>query len=158
MPTRPLPSPRSSDLLALGLRPTLPRQAVMAVFQAHEMRHLSAEDVYRHAHTQGTTMSLSTVYKVLSQFEQVGLLRRSELGHSQTVYELNDPAATRHGHLVCALSGKVIELHLPELEAQLTLMAHRHGLQLGNWSLTVWGHPVAETAASAQVPPGGHGD
>lgn len=71
MPTRPLPSPRSSDLLALGLRPTLPRQAVMAVFQAHEMRHLSAEDVYRHAHTQGTTMSLSTVYKVLSQFEQV---------------------------------------------------------------------------------------
>ena len=75
------------------------------------MRHLSAEDVYRHAHTQGTTMSLSTVYKVLSQFEQVGLLRRSELGQSHTVYELNDPAAARQGHLVCALSGKVIELH-----------------------------------------------
>lgn len=130
----------------------------MAVFRASDMRHLSAEDVYRQAHTQGTTISLSTVYKVLSQFEQVGLLRRSELGQSHTVYELNDPTATRHGHLVCALSGKVIELHLPELEAQLALMAHRHGLQLGSWSLTAWGHPVAEIALSAPVSPGRHGD
>ncbi len=158
MPTQRPTSPLASDLPTLGLRPTLPRQAVRAVFQASNMRHLSAEDVYRQALARGTAISLSTVYKVLSQFEQVGLLRRSELGHSQTVYELNDPAATRHGHLVCALSGKVIELHLPELEAQLALMAHRHGLQLGNWSLTAWGHPVAGTAASAQAPPGGHGD
>lgn len=126
----------------------------MAVFQASDMRHLSAEDVYKQALARGTAISLSTVYKVLSQFEQVGLLRRSELGQSHTVYELNDPAATRHGHLVCALSGNVIELHLPELEAQLALMAHRHGLQLGHWSLTAWGHPVAATQPPPQWPPG----
>ncbi len=128
-------------LTSLGLKATLPRLRVIEVFRQSALRHLGAEDVYRQLIQLGESVGLSTVYKVLSQFEQVGLLRRSELGQSHTVYELVDADSPRHGHLLCTASGQVTELHLPDLEQRLVELASQHGLQLRHWSLTAWGQP-----------------
>lgn len=70
---------------AKGLKVTLPRLRVMDVFTRSPQRHLAAEDVYRALLAQGEELGLSTVYKVLSQFEQTGVLTRSELGQGRTV-------------------------------------------------------------------------
>jgi len=131
------------DLTALGLKPTLPRMRVMEVLRHSTQRHLSAEDVYRQLVQWGESVSLSTVYKVLSQFEQVGLLRRNELGQSHTLYELAVPGSPRHGHLLCTASGEVTELHLPDLEQRIATLAREQGLQLQHWTLTAWARPIA---------------
>jgi len=135
--------PNVPDLPSLGLRTTLPRLRVLDVFHRSTTRHLSAEDIYRELLSMGESMSLSTVYKVLAQFEQVGVLSRSELGQSHTVFELIDPTSQRHGHLLCITSGDVTELHLPDLEHTLRELAQAHGMNLTHWALTVWGRPLA---------------
>lgn len=142
------PPPPPADWANMGLRATLPRLKVLEVFRHSDTRHLSAEDVYRMLVQAGESQSLSTVYKVLSQFEQVGVLTRSELGQSHTVYELADPAGQRHGHLLCTATGAVNELHLPELESSLQAHALVKGLTLTHWSLTAWGRP-RDNGASA---------
>lgn len=126
----------------MGLRTTLPRLKVMEVFRHSAIRHLCAEDVYRELVQAGEPLSLSTVYKVLSQFEQVGVLTRSELGQSHTVFELTDPSGQRHGHLLCTTTGQVSELHLPDLEQVLLELAKLRGLDLTHWALTAWGRPM----------------
>jgi len=132
----------------VGLRATLPRLKVLEVFRHSISRHLSAEDVYRALVHAGESQGLSTVYKVLSQFEQVGVLTRSELGQGHTVYELADPSGQRHGHLLCTATGAVNELHLPDLEEQLRTVAQAHGLELTHWSLTAWGRPCGKLLAT----------
>lgn len=136
-------SPDVPDLPSLGLRTTLPRVRVLDVFRRSATRHLSADEVYRELVSVGESVSLSTVYKVLAQFEQVGVLSRSELGQSHTVFELIDPTSQRHGHLLCITSGDVTELHLPDLEHTLRELAQAHGMNLTHWALTVWGRPLA---------------
>lgn len=142
LPHRPEHDPLTPDLPRLGLRATLPRMKVLDIFRNSVTRHLCAEDVYRALVKTGEALSLSTVYKALSQFEQVGLLTRSELGHGHTVFELTDPKGLRHGHLLCVATGEVSELHLPELEQNLRTLAQAHGLELTHWALTAWGRPA----------------
>lgn len=137
-------SPDVPDLPRLGLRTTLPRVRVLDVFRRSATRHLSADEVYRELVSVGESVSLSTVYKVLAQFEQVGVLSRSELGQSRTVFEISAPRSQRHGHLLCAASGEVTELHLPDLEHTLRNLAHARGLDLTHWSLTAWGRPLTD--------------
>lgn len=127
---------------AKGLKVTLPRLRVMDVFTHSLQRHLAAEDVYRALLAQGEELGLSTVYKVLSQFEQTGVLTRSELGQGRTVYELNNEQAPWHGHLVCTRTGQVTELHLPDLEQHIATLAREQGLQLQHWTLTAWARPI----------------
>ena len=143
-PTHPTP-----DWIGMGLRATLPRLKVLDVFHRSIHRHLNAEAVYRTLVQAGESQSLSTIYKVLSQFEQVGVLTRSELGQGHTVYELSDPAGKHHGHLLCTATGTVNELHLPELEHHLRSLAQAHGLDLTHWSLTAWGRPCSDAASPA---------
>jgi len=137
-----LPQTNTPDLPRLGLRATLPRLKILGIFRGSTTRHLCAEDVYRELLATGEALSLSTVYKALSQFEQVGVLTRSELGQGHTVFELTDPAAQRHGHLLCTATGQVNELHMPDLEHSLRELAQTHGLCLTHWALTAWGQPV----------------
>jgi Fur family ferric uptake transcriptional regulator len=135
----------------LGLRSTPLRLKVLGVFRTSAVRHLCAEDVYRELLAAGDALSISTVYKALSQFEQVGVLTRSELGQGHTVFELSDPAGQQHGHLLCTATGCVTELHLPELEKALQSLALAHGLDLTHWALTAWGKPVTPGGAHAPV-------
>lgn len=133
---------------AKGLKVTLPRLRVMDVFAHSPQRHLTAEDVYRALLAQGEELGLSTVYKVLSQFEQTGVLTRSELGQGRTVYELNNEQAPWHGHLVCTRTGQVTEFVLPGLDDQLRALAAHHGLTLGHCVITAYGHPADSPAPS----------
>lgn len=145
MQTPPAPNPTAHtapDLHRLGLRATQSRLKILDVFRQNATRHLCVEDVYRELLATGEALSLSTVYKALSQFEQVGVLTRNELGQGHTVFELTDPAGQRHGHLLCTATGQVTELHLPELEHRLRSLAKAHGLGLTHWALTAWGRPV----------------
>ena len=74
----------------IGLKATLPRMQVLELFERSAQRHLAAEDVYRQMLALGTDLGLATVYRVLAQFEQAGLLKKSQLGAGKAVYELND--------------------------------------------------------------------
>ena len=97
-----------------GLKATLPRIKVLEVFQKASQRHMSAEDVYRELLTERQDVGLATVYRVLTQFEQAGLLKRSNFESGKSVFELDE--GQHHDHLVCLQCGRVEEFYDAEIE------------------------------------------
>src|SRR5690348_1836879 len=88
---RPLAAPpMTHDLKSAGLKATLPRLKIINLFETSKVRHLTAEDVYKLLLGEGLDIGLATVYRVLTQFEQAGLLVRHHFESGKAVFELNE--------------------------------------------------------------------
>ena len=127
----------SSDLKQAGLKTTLPRLKVLSILESSKVRHLSAEDVYKELLDEEATIGLATVYRVLTQFENAGLVIRHNFEGERAVFELND--ADHHDHLVCANCGRVDEFFDDRIEALQEKVALEHGFTLQDHSLTLYG-------------------
>lgn len=128
---------RSNDLRSIGLKVTLPRMKVLQVFRESPLRHLSAEDVYRSLIAEGSEIGLATVYRVLMQFVQAGLLERQSFEGDKAVFELN--LGQHHDHLVCIRCGKVDEFVDPEIERRQREIAQARGFELQEHALALYG-------------------
>ncbi|HEY2976482.1 MAG: ferric iron uptake transcriptional regulator [Betaproteobacteria bacterium] len=126
----------ADELKSSGLKATLPRIKILEVFQRSSVRHLTAEDVYKALLTEGSDIGLATVYRVLMQFEQAGLLARSHFESGKSVFELNE--GQHHDHLVCLTCGRVEEFYDPEIEKRQRGIAHARGFELQDHSLALY--------------------
>ncbi|VCU69889.1 Ferric uptake regulation protein [Pigmentiphaga humi] len=126
-----------SELKSIGLKATFPRLKILDVFRKAEVRHMSAEDVYRALIGEGVEIGLATVYRVLTQFEQAGLLVRSQFDSGKAVFELNE--GDHHDHLVCTNCGKVEEFFDPEIEKRQQNIAKEHNFVLTGHALSLYG-------------------
>ena len=127
---------RVEELKSSGLKATLPRLKILEVFQHAERRHMTAEDVFKALLADGSDIGLATVYRVLMQFEQAGLLVRSNFESGKAVYELNE--GQHHVHLVCLDCGHVEEFHDPQIESRQRAIATERGLTLQEHSLALY--------------------
>ncbi|MFY9510633.1 MAG: ferric iron uptake transcriptional regulator [Rubrivivax sp.] len=126
----------ADELKSSGLKATLPRIKILEVFQHAERRHLTAEDVFKALLTEGADIGLATVYRVLMQFEQAGLLARSNFESGKSVFELNE--GQHHDHLVCLSCGRVEEFYDPEIESRQRTIAETRGFELHEHSLSLY--------------------
>lgn len=124
------------ELKSSGLKATLPRIKILEVFQHSERRHLTAEDVYKALLTDGADIGLATVYRVLMQFEQAGILSRSNFESGKAVFELNE--GRHHDHLVCIDCGRVEEFYDPEIEQRQRAISATRGFELQEHSLALY--------------------
>lgn len=128
----------SSDLKASGLKATLPRLKILEIFQNSTVRHLSAEDVYKILLAENMDVGLATVYRVLTQFEQAGLLSRNHFESGKAVFELNE--GSHHDHLVCLDCGLVEEFFDAEIETRQQNVALERGFKLTDHALALYAH------------------
>jgi Fur family ferric uptake transcriptional regulator len=128
----------ANELKSIGLKATLPRLRVLELFQRSEQRHLTAEDVYRQLLSQNLDIGLATVYRVLTQFEQAGILSRSHFESDRAIYELNQ--GEHHDHLVCLDCGRVEEFHDAEIEALQIKVAKKQGFEIADHALSIYAH------------------
>lgn len=126
----------SSDLKNMGLKATLPRMKILELFEKSTVRHLTAEDVYRLLLADETDIGLATVYRVLTQFEQAGLLERHHFESGKAVYEIN--AGKHHDHLVCLNCGRVEEFFDPEIERRQNAIAQERGFAIQEHALYLY--------------------
>ncbi|MBP5989373.1 MAG: ferric iron uptake transcriptional regulator [Piscinibacter sp.] len=126
----------AEELKNSGLKATLPRLKVLEVFQKSSQRHMSAEDVYKHLLAEGADVGLATVYRVLMQFEQAGILSRNHFEAGKAVFELNE--GKHHDHLVCLDCGRVEEFFDPEIEKRQRAVAQARGFELQEHSLALY--------------------
>lgn len=124
------------ELKNAGLKATLPRLKVLSLFENSKERHLSAEDVYKILLTTGEDVGLATVYRVLTQFEQAGLLVRHHFESGKAVFELNEGG--HHDHIVCLQCGRVEEFYDEEIEKRQKLAAAERGFQVHDHSLHIY--------------------
>lgn len=125
------------DLKNAGLKATLPRLKVLSLFENSKERHLSAEDIYKVMINSGEDVGLATVYRVLTQFEQAGLLIRHHFEGGKAVFELN--AGGHHDHIVCIKCGRVEEFYDAEIEKRQESAAESLGFKMQDHSLTIYG-------------------
>lgn len=124
------------ELKSTGLKATLPRLKILEIFQKAEQRHMTAEDVYRLLLAEQSDIGLATVYRVLTQFEQAGLLSRNHFEVGKAVYELREDE--HHDHLVCLDCGRVEEFFDPEIEKRQQMIAKTRGFVLQEHALSLY--------------------
>ena len=124
------------DLKSSGLKATGPRLKILEVFQRGVQRHMTAEDVFRQLLQEGADIGLATVYRVLTQFEQAGLLHRNHFESGKAVYELNE--GQHHDHLVCLDCGRVEEFYDAEIERRQQKIASERGFKISEHALYLY--------------------
>lgn len=124
------------ELKNTGLKATLPRLKILEIFQIGKQRHMTAEDVFRVLLEERSDIGLATVYRVLMQFEQAGLLNRSNFEAGKAVYEINE--GQHHDHLVCLECGKVEEFYDAEIEKRQHAVAESKGFSIADHSLSIY--------------------
>lgn len=126
----------ADELKNSGLKATLPRIKVLEVFQKTTQRHLSAEDVYKLLLADHADVGLATVYRVLMQFEQAGILSRTHFETGKAVFELNE--GKHHDHLVCLQCGRVEEFYDSEIEKRQQRVARERGFAIHDHQLYLY--------------------
>ncbi len=121
-----------------GLKVTLPRVKILELLQQPETQHVSAEDLYKLLIDQGEEIGLATVYRVLNQFDDAGIVARHHFEGGKSVFEL--ASQEHHDHLVCLDCGKVIEFHDEIIEQRQRDISAQYNIKLTNHSLYLYGH------------------
>ncbi len=145
---------RMDDLKSSGLKATLPRIKILEVFQNTERRHMTAEDVFKALLADGADIGLATVYRVLMQFEQAGLLSRSNFESGKSVFELNEGA--HHDHLVCLDCGHVEEFYDAEIEQRQRAVTVARGFELQEHSLSLYARCTKTDCERKRAQPSHH--
>ena len=127
---------RGADLKKAGLKVTLPRLKVLEVLESAEPHHMSAEDVYKHLLKQDESVGLATVYRVLTQFEDAGIVDRHNFDDGHSVYEL--AGDEHHDHMVDVDTGQVIEFVNERIEALQDEIVAKHGYELIDHELVLY--------------------
>lgn len=135
----------TSDLRNAGLKVTLPRLKILELLENSDMRHLSAEDIYRKLIDMNEDVGLATVYRVLTQFEAAGLVQRHHFEGGSAVFELD--RGPHHDHMVCLETGKVIEFVSEEIEKLQHQIAEKHGYVVEEHNLVLYVRPKNKAAA-----------
>ena len=121
---------QTKELKKAGLKATLPRIKIMEVLEStaiQEEAHFSAEDIYKELLNKGENIGLASVYRVLTQFETAGIVKKHHFEGSHAVYEVVEE---NHEHMVDVESGKVLEFQDNELIERLNSIAKDAGYQL----------------------------
>ena len=142
------------ELKNTGLKATLPRLKILEIFQNGGQRHMTAEDVFRVLLNEHSDIGLATVYRVLTQFEQAGILSRSHFESGKAVYELNE--GTHHDHLVCLDCGRVEEFYDAEIEKRQHAVAKAKGFAIADHALSLYAHCTKENCPNRPEHPIGH--
>ncbi|GAB3481725.1 ferric iron uptake transcriptional regulator [Polaromonas eurypsychrophila] len=139
------------ELKNTGLKATLPRLKILEIFQAGKQRHMTAEDVFRVLLEDRSDIGLATVYRVLTQFEQAGLLNRSNFESGKAVYEINE--GQHHDHLVCLDCGKVEEFYDAEIEKRQHSVAKAKGFTIADHSLSMYANCTKDKCPNRPLTP-----
>ena len=124
------------ELRQAGLKVTLPRLKILEILEDAKLRHMSAEDIYKHLLQEEEDIGLATVYRVLTQFETAGLVTRHNFEGGHSIFEIDE--GEHHDHMVVVESGEVVEFMSDEIEQIQHEIAEKHGFELLDHSLVLY--------------------
>ncbi|NQV86525.1 MAG: ferric iron uptake transcriptional regulator [Woeseiaceae bacterium] len=125
-----------NELRQAGLKVTLPRLKILEILEDSSLRHMGAEDIYKHLLREGEDIGLATVYRVLTQFEAAGLVNRHNFEGGHSIFEIDD--GQHHDHMVVVETGEVVEFISADIERIQREIAEKHGFELLDHSLVLY--------------------
>ncbi len=130
-------SNRNDDLKKAGLKVTVPRLKILQILEKSDPHHMSAEGIYNALVEAGMDVGLATVYRVLTQFEAAGLVKRHHFEGEHSIFELSQ--GEHHDHMVCVKCGLVEEFVDADIEMRQAAIARRANFKMTDHSLTIYG-------------------
>jgi Fur family ferric uptake transcriptional regulator len=127
----------NQELKKAGLKVTSPRVKILGVIESAQQNHLSAEDVYKMLIDQSEDIGIATVYRVLTQFEEAGILVKHNFDDGRSVFELSSD--DHHDHMVCQRCGKVEEFFDAKIEALQEKIAEKYQFKILHHSHSIYG-------------------
>lgn len=127
----------NDELRKAGLKVTLPRIKILKFLETSKKRHISAEEIYKSLVAQDEDVGLATVYRVLTQFEEAGLVVRHRFDGEHSVFELQQEV--HHDHIVCVDCGYVAEFVDEVIEKRQKEITLSKGFELTDHELTLYG-------------------
>lgn len=120
-----------------GYRMTSPRWLVWSVLRSAD-GHLTAEEIAYRVNEADPTVNISSIYRSLTLFEDLDLVRESQLGIDESArWEIAHP--DDHFHMVCRKCGTV-DHHVGELVDQIrSHLGDGHDFEADNIDLVVTG-------------------
>ena len=134
------------ELRKAGLKITLPRLKILEILESSVEHHLSAEDIYKKLLSLDEDIGLATVYRVLTQFETAGLVKRHKFEGGSSIFEIDQ--GEHHDHMVCVETGAVVEFVNEEIERLQHSIAKKHDFELIDHSLVLYVKPLKKDSAS----------
>ena len=129
----------SQHIRKAGLKVTSPRVKILEMLEnrSDADRHLTAEDVFKALLQEGVEIGLATVYRVLTQFETAGLVKRHHFEGGNSIFELE--SGSHHDHIVCVKCGQVEEFSDDLIEQRQKEIATTLNFKLTDHSLCLYG-------------------
>ena len=129
---------KNEELKKAGLKATTPRIKIMEVLDstAYQDVHFSVEDIYSELIQMGENIGFASVYRVLTQFEAAGMVKKHHFEDNKAVYEINSDE--HHDHMVCVDTGQVMEFHDENLEQLQHDIANKAGYELVDHSMVLY--------------------
>ncbi|HJP38470.1 MAG TPA: ferric iron uptake transcriptional regulator [Gammaproteobacteria bacterium] len=131
------------NLKKAGLKVTAPRRKILHLLEKSPEQHFGAEEIYHQLKEIGEDIGLATVYRVLAQFEMVGLVTRHNFEGGHSVYELDQ--GVHHDHMVCIETGKVTEFYSKDIEELQQVIADQHGYELVEHRFVLYVQPKRDS-------------
>ena len=128
---------QNEELKQVGLKVTHPRVIILNILQKLTEQHVSAEDVYKLLLDSNEDIGLATVYRVLNQFDEAGVVDRHHFEGGKSLFELSNEK--HHDHLICLKCGKIIEFEDDIIEQRQKIVANKYKMKLTNHSLYLYG-------------------
>jgi Fur family ferric uptake transcriptional regulator len=131
------------ELRSLGLKATLPRIKILEILeqQTEFSNHLTAEQIYKILIKGNEDIGLATVYRVLTQFESSGIVKRHHFEGGNSVFELDD--GEHHDHILCVKCGQIAEFNDDLIEQRQKEISLALGYTLTDHSLYLYGYCAA---------------
>ena len=127
----------SQKLKDAGLKVTLPRLKILEILERNRDQHASAEDIYRMLLDNNEDIGVATIYRVLTQCEQAGLVTRLQFEGGKSVFEIAEES--HHDHIVCVRCGHVEEFHDETIETRQKEVAAKAGFEMQDHSMVLYG-------------------
>jgi|LauGreDrversion4_2_1035121.scaffolds.fasta_scaffold47292_4 Fur family ferric uptake transcriptional regulator len=127
----------AQSLKRLGLKVTTPRIKVLKTLENAQLRHFTVEAVFEALKTKGDDIGIATVYRILTQFESIGLIKKLRFENGHSIYELQD--GEHHDHMVCVRCGFVEEFYDEVVETRLHEIQKAKQFSMTEHSIVIYG-------------------
>jgi Fur family transcriptional regulator, ferric uptake regulator len=126
------------ELRRSGARTGGARDTVITYLAAQDCC-VSAQELFDGLRSEGRSVGIASVYRVLDQLADLRLVHRVDFGHGVTRFEPAHPGGQHHHHLVCGECGKVDTFDDVALERAVRRVAGSHGYELDEHDVVLHG-------------------
>ncbi|MFN8770884.1 MAG: Fur family transcriptional regulator [Neisseriaceae bacterium] len=123
-------------LTTKGIKLTKHKLAVLKLLTSN--KHLDATQIFNLLQEEGINIGIATIYRILTNFENNGIIQKHHFNQEQSTYELITPNE-HHDHLICTKCHRVIEFLNENIEALQNQIAATNNFKIISHSLNIYG-------------------